>query len=91
MTGQNILGIVNAVLRKEILDVTIRVVTLISGPQPTQIDGRMLAAPQGTRRPLVFAVGNNTALECTCQITIEIGVNKNIQGQDHRIRDRQFR
>ena len=64
MTARNILGIVNTVLCEEILEIVIFIVTFVSGPQAAQIESGMCSTLQGTRRPLVFAVGNDTALNC---------------------------
>ena len=63
-TGWNVLSIVNTILLEDVLQVSIRVVIFIGGPQTAQIDSRVCSIVQGTRGPLVLAVGNNTSLKC---------------------------
>lgn len=63
-TGWNVLGIVNTILLEDVLEITIRVVVFIGGPQTAQVRSRVFTIVQGTRGPLVFAVGNDTSLKC---------------------------
>jgi len=49
MTARDILGIANTVLREEILEVAILIVTFISGPLAAQVGSGMFSIPQGTR------------------------------------------
>jgi hypothetical protein len=80
MTGWNVLGIVNTVLLEDILEVSIRIVTSIGGPQTAQVGSRMCTVIQGTRRPLVFAVGNDTSLKCSSLDPNQHKNDKDIQG-----------
>lgn len=61
--GWNVLGIVNTVLLEDVLQVSIRVVIFIGGPQTAQVNSRVCSIIQGTRGPLIFAVGNDTSLQ----------------------------
>jgi hypothetical protein len=54
---------VNTILPEDILQETILIITLVFVPQIAQVEGGMLSTLQGTGRPLVFAVRNDTALE----------------------------
>lgn len=71
----------NTILLEDVLQVSIRVVIFIGGPQTAQVGSRVFAIVQGTGGPLVFAVGDNTSLKFGHKTPIGIGMTRTYEGK----------